>query len=666
MALALLQLSGKHSKKKKLFIFYSDLSIHSLKASHTSKTQTSVCAEPHGKGCSSRAIDRIEDSTGSSEQSRLKERMDILHGQGIGSNPCGYASLLEDCIRMKAVADGKLVHAYLIESGCKPDNFLETKIVIMYAKCGVMSDARRIFDEMSEQNVISSTAMITGYAQNGEIGEAHTVFQNMPERDVITWNAMIAAYAQNGFFKEALEVFRQMQETGMHPSSVTFSSVLSSCANLVALEQGKEVHGYIIRSGIPCNAFMGNALVDMYAKCGYVKDARQVFDKMPERNVVSWNAIVGGYALNRHSDEALELFQEMPERNLVSWNVIIVGFVQSGCVDYALKLFCEMPEQNIVSWNAMLAGFVQNGCSDDALILFRQMRQRGVNADSVTVASVLPACADLASLQHGKEVHEDVVRYGAQFNICVRNALVDMYAKCGSIEDARKVFDETPLRNVISWTAMIVGYAMHGYGKEALQIFKQMLHSDSKPNSVTFIGVLSACCHAGLVDDGWKYFHNMSKDYQITPSLKHYSCMVDLLGRAGHLTEAEDFINKMAIRPDVDVWASLLGACRIHNNIEIGERVAGNLFELDPKTSAHYVQLSNIYAEAGMWDDVENVRKIMKARGIKKTPGCSWIEVNNKVFAFLTGDKSFSEMKEICANMDTISGLWADGGRLCA
>lgn len=275
------------------------------------------------------------------------------------------------------------------------------------------------------------------------------------------------------------------------------------------------------------------------------------------------------------------------------------------------------------------------GFFDRALNLFGQMQPTGVKPDSVTYASILPACGNLAALEYGKQFHKDIIRSGFQSDIFVGNALVDMYAKCGSVWEAFKVFEKIGKRNVISWTAMIAGYAMNGHGKEAIKLFQQMQQSSTKPNHITFVGVLSACCHAGLVDDGWQYFHCMVRDYHIMPYMEHYCCMVDLLGRAGFLDEAEDFINKMPLKPDTSIWASLLGACTIHSNIDLGERVAECLFELEPKNPAHYVLLSNLYAVAGRWDDKEKVRRMMKDRTVKKTPGRSWIEVNNAVHSFL-------------------------------
>eukprot|EP01018_Ginkgo_biloba_P011194 Gb_27460 [translate_table: standard] len=600
------------------------------------------------------ACTSLEDVRTLCNQGRLKEALHILHFMNQSIDCSIYAYLLHGCIKKKALSEGKLVHAHMNDTGLVLDRFLWNTLVNMYAKCGSLVDARWVFDQM-------------------------------PERNVFSWTVMIAAYARHGPAEEALSLFYEMQKTGIQPNQFVFPSVLSACAELADLEQGMKINEEIIRTGYHNDVFVGNALVDMYAKTGRIEIARDVFDKMPKRDMVSWTAMVSGYAQNGHVDEALnlfqkmpqrdvfsstamisafaqnghvdealKLFQKMPERHVVSWNAMIAGYAQNGHVDQALKLFQEMPERNVVSWNAMITGYTQNGHCEKALKLFGEMQVAGLKPNSKTFIGVLAACANLAALEQGVEIHEEIVKTGFQSDIFVMNALLDMYAKCGSIEKAHNLFDKIPKRNVVVWTTMIAGYAMHGCGKEALKLFEQMQLSGMKPNCVTFVCVLSACCHAGLVDKGWEYFECMRQYYNITPAMEHYGCMVDLLGRAGCLDEAQEFINKMPIKPDATVWRCLLGACRIHNNIELGERVAECLFELDPENPAPYVLLSNIYATSDRRHDIEKVRKMMKDRGIKKTPGCSWIEVNKQVHAFLVGDRSHPQAQEIYAKLESL------------
>eukprot|EP01018_Ginkgo_biloba_P019323 Gb_30147 [translate_table: standard] len=659
-----------NQEKKMVFFLETMLHFQGTKATLTVNIKTDnrdlQRQDLHGNGnnCSV-GIDTGGNIRSLCKQGRLKEafhNLQLMDYRGIRADTSTYASLLQGCLNNKALPEGKRVHAHMTERGFKPGIYLETTLVAMYAKCGSLVNARKVLDEM-------------------------------PKRNVVSWTTLIAAYARYGYDEEALTLFYQMQRTGIEPNEFTFASVLPACANLASLELGKEVHEEIIRSGFHSNVFVGSALVDMYVKCRSIKDAREVFDKMPDRNVVSWNAMITGYAQNGNVDaafklfqkmpaqdmvswnamiagyaqngyvnEALVFFQKMPDRDVVSWNTMIAGYAQNGLVDEAMKLFQKMREPDVFSWNMMIAGYAQNGHIEKALDLFRRMRLTDVIPDSDSFTAVLPVSAHLAALEHGKAVHEDIIRNGFQSDVFVGSALIDMYAKCGRIDKARKIFNRMQRRNVVSWTAMIVGYAMHGCGKEALKLFEQMQHSGTNPDHVTFVGVLSACRHAGLVDDGWQYFNRMSRDYQITPAVQHYCCMVDLLGRAGRLDEAHDFINKMPIKPDAAVWGSLLGSCRIHNNIELGEFAAKQLFELDPNNAAHYVLLSNLYAAAGRWDDVEKVRKIMKGRQVERKPGCSWIEVNNKVYAFLVGDRSHPQAHDIYAKLDRLSGQTKKAG----
>jgi pentatricopeptide repeat protein len=506
--------------------------------------------------------------------------MEAMHALRLVDNQVdsfAYVSLLQLCVKRIALPEGKLIHAHIKARGVMATNiFVHNALVNLYSKCGSLADARRVFDEM-------------------------------PERDAFSWSVMISAHNRHGLAEEALALFRHMQMAGIQVDHFIFSSVLQACAKLVALEQGMEIHDEILRSGFEFDVFVQSALVDMYAKCGSIEDARQLFDKMSKRDVVSWTAMIAGYAQNGQVDEALALFQQMPERNMVSWT-------------------------------AMIAGYAQNGRCAEALELFKQMQLAGIRPEPKTFASVLPVCANLAALDQGMQIHELINRSGFQSDVSVVNALMDMYAKCGKIDKVRKLFGKMHQRNVVSWTTMIAGYAMHGFGKQALEIFEQMRCNGTSPNHITFVGVLSACCHAGLVDEGCRYFNCMSECYNIAPAMEHYSIVVDLLGRAGCLDEARDFINKMPIKPSATVLGSLLGACKIYHNIELGEQVAELFFELNPQNAAPYLLLSNIYAAAGRWGDVEKVQKMMKNRGVKKMSGCSWIEVNRQVHAFRVGE----------------------------
>eukprot|EP01018_Ginkgo_biloba_P029187 Gb_18176 [translate_table: standard] len=598
---------------------------------------------------------------------RFKEVLDILHavnqpGNSVDSDT--YAHLLQACAAMKASVEGKQIHAHVLKSGIPQNVFLGTQLVNMYSKCGSLVDARIAFDNLLTPNVFS-------------------------------WNTMIGVYARDGHCEEALALYYQMQCAGVQPDNFTIPSVLKACAGLAALEQGKEIHTYIIRSGFESDAFVGNALVDMYAKCGSIVDARQVFDQMPQRDLVSWNAMISGYAQNGHGDEALNFFLQMLsagvkpnsvtivsvlpactqlatlrqgkeihnyvirmgfESDMAVVNALVAMYVRSGILECAHVVFDQMLQRNVVSWTSIIGGYVEDGQSDIALKLFRHMQFKGVKPDSVIIASVLPACARLAALRQGKEIHGYSNRCGFQSSVFVQSALIDMYSKCGSIENARQVFNKISQGDVVTWNAMLAGYGMHGHGGNAIALFRQMQEAGMKPNHVTFTAVLSACSHAGLVDEGWRYFDCMVQDHHIRPTAEHYACMVDLLGRAGHLDEAHEFIKSMPIEPTASVLGALLGACRVHGKVELGECMAERLFQLEPGNAGNYVLLSNIYATAGRWDDVAKVRKMMKYRGLRKTPGCSWIEIDKRVHAFLVGDRSHPQSEKIYAMLESLAG----------
>eukprot|EP01018_Ginkgo_biloba_P031942 Gb_37802 [translate_table: standard] len=701
----------------------------------------------------------------------FKDGVDKMHFNDQLPNSYAYARLLQECVNKKDLAEGKLVHAHMIGYGLQPDIFVRNTLVNMYAKCGDLVNARREFDKMVERDVVSWNAIIAGnaqhghaedalklfrqmgrasvkpnqftfggvlvassnsatlkqgkqvhthiiktgfefdifigtslvnmYAKCGRVDNARQVFDKMPERNVISWTAMIAGYALHGCGNEALRIFDLMQQMDMSLNKFTFTSVLSAFTNPEAGEQGKQVHARTVKTGFESDSAVGNALVTMYAKCGNLEDALHAFRNTPKRDLISWNAMITGYAHNEHGEEALILFNEMQcvglkpnqftfvsilkacaiqtalEQGKQIHNYIIkVGlesqiFVGSALVDMYVKCgrleearqgFKNMPDQDMVSWTSMIAGYVQNEQGEEALSLFCQMERARIKPNEYTMACVLRACASLAGIEQGKQVHSHILKIGFEFDVSVGSALANMYAKCGSIENAWEVFDKMPNRDVISWNSMIAGYSQHGRCKEALQLFEQMQQAGMKPDRITFVNVLSSCSHVGLVDEGWHYFDSMSQDHNIIPSVEHYACMVDILGRAGCLNEAEDFIKNVSFEHGALLWRILLGACRIHGNVEIAERVAECLLELEPHNSATYVLLSNIYAAAGRRSDVEKVRKIMKDRGVKKEPGRSWIEVKRRVHTFTAGDISHPQKEDIYAMLERLTGQMKTAG----
>lgn len=447
--------------------------------------------------------------------------------------------------------------------------------------------------------------MVAGYAGTGRIDEAYDLFKIMPERNLASWNTIITALAQSGRVGEAGELFDRMPER----------DVISWTAMVTGLSQN-----------------------------GRVDEARTLFDRMPERNIVSWNAMITGYSQNLRLGEAYNLFKRMPERNIPSWNTMITGFIQNGDLTQARELFDKMHTRNVVTWTAMITGYTQDGQNEAAFKFFSEMQCSGVKPNQGTFVSVLAAVSNLAALHEGQQIHQIISKTMFQFSPFVESALTSMYSKCGEIGTARKMFDLSDHKDLVSWNGMIAAYAHHGYGREALCLFEEMQRNGFEPDDVTYVGLLSACSHSGLVDEGLKLFRTLVRDGSIEVREDHYACLVDLCGRAGRLEEAATFIKGLKISPSsACVWGALLGGCNVHGDARIGKFAAKKLLEVEPNNAGTYMLLSNIYASAGKWKEAAKIRLKMKYRGLKKQPGCSWIEVGNTVHVFVVRDKSHSQ-----------------------
>ncbi|KAK9275541.1 hypothetical protein L1049_022808 [Liquidambar formosana] len=465
------------------------------------------------------------------------------------------------------------------------------------------------------------------YAKCRHFEGAQRVFDDMPVKDVITWTSLSSCYVSCGLPRQALVAFREMSLNGVRPNSVTVSSVLPACTELKNLNLGREIHGFIVKNGIGENVFVSSALVDMYASCLSIRRALLVFDNMSRRDIVSWNVIMTAYFLNKECEKALSLFYMMRNNGI---------------------------ELNYASWNAVIGGCMQNGRTEQALEILGQMQYSGFKLNQITITSILPACTNLESLRGGKEIHGYILRHWFVEDLTATTALVFMYAKCGDLDLSRRVFNMMPRRDTVSWNTMIIANSMHGNGKEALFLFHKMLDSGVKPNSVTFTGVLSGCSHSRLVNEGLLVFDSMSRDYSIEPDADHYSCMVDVLSRSGRLTEAYEFIQKMPLEPTAGAWGALLGACRVYKNVELGKIAANQLFEIEPHNPGNYILLSNIFVSAKLWGEASQTRKLMRDRGITKTPGCSWVQVRNRVYTFVVGNKGNEQSDEIYKFLDDL------------
>lgn len=545
-----------------------------------------------------------------------------------------YAQLLDKCPDIKTL---KVVHSKItFDPNLRSNYFFGIKLMRAYAACRQPRISRQIFDKI-------------------------------PEKDVVIFNVMIRSYVNNQLYRDALLLFRAMNLGDIKPDIYTFPCVMKACSASNDLRFGWQMHSPVVKRALHTNVFIGNGLVAMYGKCGSLAEARCVLDEMPWRDVVSWNSMVAGFAQNGRFDDAVEICREMkcfgikPDAGTMASLLPAVTNTSLDNIEFINDMFMNMTRKELVSWNVMISVYVNNSLPNKAVEHFSKMEACGIEPDSITIASVLPACAHLSALVMGRRVHDYVQRKGLSPNLCIENALIDMYAKCGCLLEARKVFDAMHYRDVVSWTSMISAYGKSGQGANAVALFSKMQESII-PDSIAFVPIISACSHAGLMVEGKIFYKLMTEDYKIVPRLEHFSCMVDLLGRAGQVSEAYEFIKKMPLQPNERIWGSLLSACHLHNDMDVGLEAADHLFQLAPKQSGYYVLLSNIYAKAGRWKEVSSIRSIMKGKGIKKLPGISNVELNNQIHTFLAGDRSHPQSNEIYRELDVLIGKMKEAG----
>ncbi|TXG56583.1 hypothetical protein EZV62_017896 [Acer yangbiense] len=559
-----------------------------------------------------------------------------------------FSIILKACSELRVVDEGRKLHCEIIKAG-SPDSFVFTGLVDMYAKCGEIKCSRQVFDES-------------------------------PDRNVVSWTSMIVGYVQNDCAQEGLILFNRMREGLVEGNQFTLGNLVTACTKLGALHQGKWVHGYVIKTGIELNSHLVTDLLDMYVKCGDIRDARLVFDELSTIDLVSWSAMISGYVQIGHPEKALKLFMDKKWVGVVP-NRITVSSVLSACAQLSnlnlgktihslgIKLGLEDPtvinalvdmyakcnmirdaryifesfsDKDVISWNSIISGYSQNGYAYGALELFNQMRSHSTSPDAVTVVSVYSAYASLGAIQPGSSLHAYSIKEGLlSSNIFVGTALLNFYAKCGDAQSARMVFDGMREKSTVTWSAMISGYGMQGDGSESLALFSDMLKEEVPPNEVIFTSILSACSHTGMVGEGWRCFYAMSKEYNFVPSMKHYACMVDLLSRAGRLEEALDFMENMPVQPDVSLFGAFLHGCGLYSRFDLGESVIRRMLELNPDKACYYVLMSNLYALDGRWSQVKQIRELMKQRGLSKAPGCSAVDLD------AANDSSFSSMASL-------------------
>ncbi|KAK6936388.1 Pentatricopeptide repeat [Dillenia turbinata] len=566
---------------------------------------------------------------------------------------------------------------------------LKHNFLTLISRCTKLRSFKQIHAQLVVSQAIQNDLILTKVAEFfGKhidlLDYACTCLISVKCASTFPYNTLISGYATSRAPKVAFLVYRRVVQGGFLPDTYTFPVVLKSCAKFVGVGESKQVHGLIVKMGFCYHMYVQNSLVHAYGVCGECYSACRVFDEMLVRDVVSWTGLISGYVSSGLFRDALVLFKRMDvepnaatyvsvlvacgrlgnlnmgkgvhgsivmrgfDVGLVVGNALIDMYVKSDLLSEAKRAFDELPDKDIVSWTSIISGMVQSRCAKEALEMFRVMQIEGLESDRVVLTSVLSACGSLGALDYGKWVHEYIKYWGIEWDVHIGTALVDMYAKCGCIEMALKIFHEMSIKNVLTWNALLGGLAMHGHGKEALKHFEIMIKAGVKPSEVTFLAILTACCHSGLVNEGQHYFNMMiSQNCNLSPMLEHYGCMVDLLCRAGLLDEAQELIERMPMPPDVLIWGALLGACKASGNAKLSQKILDRLLELESRDSGAFVLLSNIYAINDRWHDVTRIRRLMKNQGVTKVPGSSVIEVDGKGHEFLVGDFSHPENEEI-------------------
>ncbi|KAH6781595.1 Tetratricopeptide repeat superfamily protein [Perilla frutescens var. hirtella] len=517
----------------------------------------------------------------------------------------------------------------------------------------------------SDQLVAGKLLLHCAVHISGAIDYARRLLLHAPNPDAFMYNALIRGFSDSDTPQNSISTFSLMlKNLGSQIDSFTLAFSLKSAANMRCLQTGTQLHCQALMRGLDTHIFVGTTLISMYAECVCVGSARKVFDEIPNPNIVTWNALLTAFFRRGNVEGAERVFGSMPAKSLASYNLMLGGYVKLGEFGLARDVFDEMPLKDEISWSTMIVGLVQYGCFDEAFLYFRRLHEVGMRPNEVSLTGVLSACAQAGAVEFAKILHGFVEKVGLVWITPVNNALMDTYSKCGSVDMARLVFERMPgKKSIVSWTTLIVGLAMQGYGEEALALFDEMEESGLRPDGVAFVAILYACSHAGLVEKGSEIFETMSKVYGIKPEIEHYGCMVDLYGRAGQLLKAYDFVTQMPIPPNDVIWRTLLGACSFHGNVELAEQVKRSLSELDPSNSSDHVLLSNIYAFAGKWKDAATVRRSMVELKLTKTPGWSMIEVDKIMYTFIAGVKQDDMTMEAYKKLTEImSKLKVEGG----
>ncbi|KAL7084649.1 hypothetical protein ACP275_14G234900 [Erythranthe tilingii] len=673
---------------------------------------------------------------------------DLLRAAPFGPDDYTFPFVFKLCADFVHLLKGLEVHGRLIKAGFDDDVFVNNTLILFYGSCGDLRSVRKVFDEMPQRDLISwntgirvfadnerlldcvglfqnmiaksgfmpnvisvvsvlpvcasledqrlvslihayvfkvgldgeiriGNALVDAYGKCGNIGALEGVFDDMVERNEVSWNSMIGGFSRTGLNSNALNCFRAMISERVEINTVTIATILPTLIELNLFDKGKEIHGFTVKFGMDSDVFVANALVDMYGKSRRFSEASSVFYNIGSKNIVSWNTMIGNFAQNGLEFEALELVRDMQTRGEIPNSVTLsnilpacarigslrhgkeiharsirVGsasdlFVSNALTDMYAKCSClnlartmfDISPRDEISYNTLIMGYSQTNESSNSISLFTEMEMLGLNLDTVSYMGVLSACTNMSAVKEGKQIHAFAIRRLFHEHLFIANSFLDFYTKCGQIGIAKKVFDRIPKRDTASWNTMILGFGMLGEFKSAIDLFEAMKEDGVEYDSVSYIAVLSACSHGGLVERGKAYFNDMLARENLEPSETHYACMVDLLGRCGLMEEAVKLIDGMPMKPGANTWGALLGASRVHGNVELGFWAGENLLEAKPDNPGYYVVLSNMYAEAGRWEDADRVRKVMSTRRVKKNPGCSWVQVQDQMQGFISGER---------------------------
>ncbi|OWM83800.1 hypothetical protein CDL15_Pgr004231 [Punica granatum] len=538
-------------------------------------------------------------------------------------------TMLNLVVKLSSVSCGRQLHSYMVKTGNDLNGFARSSLIDMYSKRESFGEALKVFGQLGGRvDLVSRNAMLAACCREGELGMASDLFWRETElNDAVSWNTLISAFAQNGFAEESVKMFVEMGKNGIRWNEHTFASLLGACSALKDLKLGKEIHCWVVKNGSILNPFISSGIIDVYSKCGNMKYAESVYATDEVVNSFSITNMIVGYSSQGNMSEARRLFDSLTEKNSIIWTALFCGYLKSQQCEAVFELLNE----------------------------YRKWEPSNV-LDPLIIVSVLGACALQAGLEPGKQTHAYILRRGIVMDEKLTSALMDMYSKSGSLGHAEKIFDEVIKRDLVHYNIMIAGYAHHGHRDRAFQLYHKMLDKSLRPDTVTFLALLSACRHCGLVEVGEKYFRSMTEDHNILPEIDHYSCMIDLYGRTNQLEKAVDFMKTIPTDFDAVIWGAFLNACKLNGKLQLAREAEKRLLAIEGENGSRYVQLANLYAEHGDWAEMERIRRKMRGKEVKKLAGCSWVYVENAVNVFTSGDTSHGKAEAIYSTLGFLTG----------